>query len=44
MKQTRLMMGMPITLEIVDPHANAAIFDEVFEYFAQIYERDNRYQ
>ena len=33
MKQTRVMMGMPITIEIVDPHATEEIFDEVFDYF-----------
>ncbi len=36
MKQTRLMMGMPITLEIVDGGAPEAIFDRVFSYFEYV--------
>jgi FAD:protein FMN transferase len=44
MKQTRVMMGMPITIEIADAPASEAIFNEVFDYFAHIDERDNRDQ
>lgn len=33
MKQTRWLMGMPITVEIVDVSANAEAFDEVYGYF-----------
>ncbi|MGH7250167.1 MAG: FAD:protein FMN transferase, partial [Minisyncoccia bacterium] len=40
MKQTRLMMGMPITIEIVDKKANSDIFDYIFDYFSQV---DGRY-
>lgn len=36
MKQTRLLMGMPITLEVVDIAATEAIFETVFGYFAYI--------
>jgi FAD:protein FMN transferase len=44
MKQTRFMMGMPITLEIIDPHATENIFDEVFAYFANIDEKFSTYK
>ncbi|MBK8026648.1 MAG: FAD:protein FMN transferase [Chloroflexi bacterium] len=33
MKQTRWLMGMPITVEIVDAAATTAAFDEVYDYF-----------
>src|SRR5690349_1892708 len=29
-------MGMPITVEIVDPPANAGVFDEIYTYFNYI--------
>lgn len=36
MKQTRLLMGMPITLEVVDATVPADVFDRVFAYFAAV--------
>ncbi|MEO8396216.1 MAG: FAD:protein FMN transferase [Chloroflexota bacterium] len=36
MKQTRLMMGMPITVEIVDASANDDVFNAVFDYFQYV--------
>jgi thiamine biosynthesis lipoprotein len=36
MKQTRLLMGMPITVEIVDATATDDIFKEVYDYFIHI--------
>lgn len=36
MKQIRLMMGMPITVEIVDAAATAAAFDDVYDFFAYV--------
>ncbi|MCB9436735.1 MAG: FAD:protein FMN transferase [Anaerolineales bacterium] len=36
MKQTRWLMGMPITVEIVDASATAEAFDAVYAYFAYI--------
>jgi thiamine biosynthesis lipoprotein len=36
MRQTRILMGMPITIEIADACAAVALFDEVFDYFAAI--------
>jgi len=35
-KQTRLMMGMPITVEVVDASVTAEAFDRVFAYFGYI--------
>ncbi len=36
MEETRLMMGMPITVKVADPGVTAALFDEVFDYFAYV--------
>jgi thiamine biosynthesis lipoprotein len=36
MKQTRLMMGMPITLEVVDASVTAEAFEQVFAYFGYV--------
>jgi FAD:protein FMN transferase len=44
LKQTRLIMGMPVTLEVVDAAANQEIFDEVFAYFVCIDERFSTYK
>lgn len=38
------MMGMPITIEIIDPHATGDIFDEVFGYFIHIDEKFSTYK
>jgi thiamine biosynthesis lipoprotein len=38
------MMGMPITIEIIDPQVRAATFDEVFDYFAHIDEKFSTYK
>lgn len=40
MKQTRLIMGMPITVEVVDEHASRADLGRIFELFEAI---DRRY-
>jgi len=37
-------MGMPITVEIVDPYANEKTFDEVFDYFMRIDEKFSTYK
>lgn len=39
MKQTRILMGMPITLEIVDSRATLADLDSIFFYFISIDEQ-----
>jgi thiamine biosynthesis lipoprotein len=44
MEQTRFMMGMPITVEIVDPQASDDIFNEVFIYFTHIDEKFSTYK
>lgn len=36
MKQTRWLMGMPITVEIVDAPVEAGVFDEIYDYFRYI--------
>ena len=48
MKQTRILMGMPITIEIIDPHASDATLeqecDKIFEYFRSVDERFSTYK
>lgn len=44
MKQTRLLMGMPVTVEIIDPRATEAIFNEVYDYFSHIDETFSTYK
>jgi thiamine biosynthesis lipoprotein len=44
MKQTRILMGMPITVLIVDPQATVEIFNEVFNYFTHIDEKFSTYK
>lgn len=44
MKQTRVMMGMPITVEIVDTKVTEDIFNEVFNYFGHIDEKFSTYK
>lgn len=39
MKQTRLMMNMPITVEIVDTGAQRRHFDKVFDLFKEVEDR-----
>lgn len=43
MKQTRIIMGMPITVEIVDPAEENAC-EDVFAYFRQVDERFSTYK
>jgi thiamine biosynthesis lipoprotein len=44
MKQTRILMGMPITIEIADPQATEAIFNDVYDYFKHIDETFSTYK
>lgn len=37
-------MGMPITVEIVDRHANEAIFDKIYDYFNHIDQKFSTYK
>ena len=36
MKQTRILMGMPVTLEVVDAEASDELFDSIFAYFEYV--------
>ena len=36
MKQTRLMLGMPIIVEVVDASVKAEAFDRIFDYFGYV--------
>lgn len=44
MKQTRMLMGMPITVEIVDAFVTAQALENVFEYFISVEERFSTYR
>lgn len=44
MKQTKLIMGMPITIEIVDEEVTTKIFEEIFTYFRTIDEKFSPYR
>lgn len=44
MKQTRDLMGMPITVEVVDEAASQEILEDVFRYFQSIDERFSTYK
>ncbi|MFL5690922.1 MAG: FAD:protein FMN transferase [Ktedonobacteraceae bacterium] len=44
MKQTRLLMGMPITLEVVDPLVSPGDLEKVFAYFVSVDETFSTYK
>ena len=44
MKQTHLLMGMPITVEILDAHVIVPVIDAVFDFFAQVDETFSTYK
>lgn len=44
MKETQQIMGMPITIEIVDPGVTQDLFDMVFDYFRAVDERFSTYK
>jgi thiamine biosynthesis lipoprotein len=43
-KQTRLLMGMPVTLEVVDDRVTPAVLAEVFAYFEYVDEKFSTYK
>jgi FAD:protein FMN transferase len=43
-KQTRILMGMPITLEVIDAEATADLFATVFDYFTYVDETFSLYK
>jgi FAD:protein FMN transferase len=44
MKETRNMMGMHITVEIIDKNAIREVFEEVFSYFTSIDKQFSTYK
>lgn len=44
MRATRLMMGMPITVDVVDAAPNSGVLDDVFAYFDQVDRRFSTYR
>jgi thiamine biosynthesis lipoprotein len=44
MKETRLTMGMPVTVEIVDPGVDPTPFEKVFDYFRAVDDRFSTYK
>ena len=44
MKDTRLLMGMPITLEVVEASASAADLERVFDYFQYVDQKFSTYK
>jgi FAD:protein FMN transferase len=44
MKDTRILMGMPITVEVVDAAATPALVDKVYQYFEYIDDKFSTYR
>ena len=44
MKELRILMGMPVTVEIVDENASAEMIERVFNYFTYIDEKFSTYK
>jgi len=44
MKQTKLIMGMPITLEVVDEHVTGADFRDIFAFFRKVDQKFSPYK
>lgn len=44
MKQTKLIMGMPITVEIASDYSPQNLFDEVFTYFKKVDDKYSTYK
>jgi thiamine biosynthesis lipoprotein len=44
MKDTRLVMGMPVTVEIIDPQVTQAHLDTIFDYFTYVDETFSTYK
>ena len=44
MKETRLMMGMPVTVEVVDASAEARVLETVFAYFEYVDQKFSTYK
>lgn len=44
MRETRILMGMPVTLEVVDAWARQEIFDKVYAYFEYVDRKFSTYK
>ena len=44
MIQTRIIMGMPVILEVVDKSATTDIFEAIFEYFEYVDRKFSTYK
>ncbi len=44
LKETRILMGMPITLEVVDRYVSPVLFEEIYGYFEYIDEKFSTYK
>jgi len=44
MKQEKIIMGMTIRIEIVDPNVNPQIFDKIFSYFEEVDQKFSTYK
>lgn len=44
MRETRIVMGMPITVEIADPMGGSDFFDQVFKYFLYVDDKFSPYK
>ncbi|MFN8494579.1 MAG: FAD:protein FMN transferase [Caldilineaceae bacterium] len=44
MKETHILMGMPVTVEVVDATVTQALIDEVFAYFTYVDEKFSTYK
>ncbi len=44
MKETRIIMGMPVVLEVLDETINQEILNEIFDYFVYIDEKFSTYK
>jgi FAD:protein FMN transferase len=44
MKQTRILMGMPVILEVVDPWVTSKTFDAIFDYFGYVDRKFSTYK
>jgi thiamine biosynthesis lipoprotein len=44
MKEIRIIMGMPVTLEIIDESAGATVFEKVFSYFNSVDQKFSTYK
>lgn len=44
MKETRIIMGMPVVVEIVDAHVSQESLDEIFDYFVWVDDKFSTYK